>query len=170
MKTLLTALLVLAVSVLLTLVVKSDNGYVLIGYKQWSVEGSLAFFLIINMLLFVAIYFLVRMLSRFWSIPRQLHGWQDRRSLERARRELNQGLVQLSEGHWQSAEKSLMKHANRSDAPLLNYLAAARSAQQQGAHDRRDHYLQLAHASGPRGHAVSGSGGGSDAGGAAAGP
>ncbi|MCP4285506.1 MAG: heme biosynthesis protein HemY [Gammaproteobacteria bacterium] len=149
MKTLLTALLVLAVSVLLTLVVKSDNGYVLIGYKQWSVEGSLAFFLIINMLLFAAIYLLVRMLSRFWAIPRQLRGWQDRRSLERARQELNQGLVQLSEGHWQSAEKSLMKHANRSDAPLLNYLAAARSAQQQGAHDRRDQYLQLAHVSMP---------------------
>ncbi|MCB1868659.1 MAG: heme biosynthesis protein HemY [Gammaproteobacteria bacterium] len=149
MKTLLTALLLLAVSVLLALAVKSDNGYILVGYKQWSIEGSLAFFLIINLLVFVALYYLIRILSRLWSIPRQLHGWQDHRSLERARRELNQGLVQLSEGHWQSAEKSLIRHADRSDAPLLNYLAAARSAQQQGAHDRRDHYLQLAHGSMP---------------------
>lgn len=149
MKTLLTALLVLAVSVLLALAVKSDNGYILIGYKQWSVEGSLAFFLILNLLVFVVLYFLIRMLSGLWSIPKQLHGWQDQRSQERARREFNHGLVQLSEGHWQSAEKFLIKHADRSDAPLLNYLAAARSAQQQGAHDRRDHYLQLAHKSMP---------------------
>jgi len=149
MKTLLTALLVLAVSVLLALAVKSDNGYVLIGYKQWSIEGSLAFFLVSNLLVFAALYLLLRVLSRIWSIPRQLHGWQDHRSQERARRELNQGLVQLSEGHWQSAEKYLIKHADRSDAPLLNYLAAARSAQQQGAHNRRDHYLQLAHESMP---------------------
>ena len=149
MKTLLAALLVLAASVLLALAVKSDNGYILIGYKQWSIEGSLAFFIIIDLLVFVALYFLIRTLSRLWSIPRQLHGWQDHRSLERARRELNRGLVQLSEGHWQSAEKYLVKHADRSDAPLINYLAAARSAQQQGAHDRRDHYLQLAHQSMP---------------------
>ena len=33
MKTLLTALLLLAVSVLLALAVKSDNGYILVGYK-----------------------------------------------------------------------------------------------------------------------------------------
>jgi len=149
MKNLFTALLVLAVSVLLALAVKSDNGYILIGYKHWSIEGSLAFFLIINLVVFVALYFLIRMLSRLWSIPRQLHGWQDQRTLERARREFNQGLVQLSEGHWQSAEKNLIKHADRSDAPLLNYLAAARSAQRQGAHERRDHYLQLAHESMP---------------------
>ena len=149
MKTLLTALLVLLLSVLLAVAVKSDNGYILIGYNQWSVEGSLAFFLIFNLLVFAALYFLIRVLARVWAIPRQLHGWQDHRSLDRARRELNQGLVQLSEGHWQSAEKSLLKHADRSDAPLLNYLAAARSAQQQGAHDRRDHYLQLAHGSMP---------------------
>ncbi|MCB1905052.1 MAG: heme biosynthesis protein HemY [Gammaproteobacteria bacterium] len=149
MKTLLTALLVLAVSVLLALAVKSDNGYVLIAYRQWSIEGSLAFFLILNLLVFTALYFLIRLLTRLWSIPKQLHGWQDQRSQERARREFNQGLVQLSEGHWQSAEKFLIKHADRADSPLLNYLAAARSAQQQGAHDRRDHYLHLAHKSMP---------------------
>jgi len=149
MRTLLSGLLLLALSVLLALAVKSDNGYILIGYKQWSIEGSLAFFVIVNLVVFVLLHLFIRLLSGLWSIPKQLHSWQDNRSHERARRELNQGLMQLSEGHWQSAEKFLVKHADRSDAPLLNYLAAARSAQQQGAHDRRDHYLQLAHESVP---------------------
>lgn len=149
MRTLLTGLLLLALSVLLALAVKSDNGYILIGYKQWSIEGSLAFFVIVNLLVFVLLHLLIKVMSGLWSIPKQLHGWQDNRSHERARRELNQGLLQLSEGHWQSAERQLVRHADRSDAPLLNYLAAARSAQQQGAHDRRDHYLQLAQESVP---------------------
>jgi HemY protein len=149
MKTLVGALLVLGLSVLLALAVKSDNGYILIGYKQWSVEGSLAFFMILNLLLFIALHYLVRAVVRLWSIPRGVHNWKEQRASERARRELNQGLVELSEGHWQSAEKKLTRHAERSDAPLLNYLAAARSAQQQNAHDRRDHYLQLAHESMP---------------------
>ncbi|MCB1762032.1 MAG: heme biosynthesis protein HemY [Gammaproteobacteria bacterium] len=146
MRALLTSLLALALSVVLTLAVKLDNGYVLIGFQQWSVEGSLALFLIFNLLIFVTLYILLRAFARVWSIPRQLHGWQDHRSQERARREFNRGLVQLSEGEWQNAEKSLVRFATRSEAPLLNYLAAARSAQQQGAHDRRDHYLRLAHA------------------------
>jgi HemY protein len=42
-----------------------------------------------------------------------------------------------------------MGHVQRSDTPLLNYLAAAKAAQQQGAHERRNRYLKLAHQSTP---------------------
>lgn len=38
----------------------------------------------------------------------------------------------------------LARGAGRSQAPLLNYLTAARAAQQQGAEDRRDNWLKLA--------------------------
>jgi len=129
--------------------VKEDNGYILIGYGHWSVEGSLAFFLLLNLLFFSVLYLLLRLLARIWAMPRQLHDWRDRQGAIRARNALTQGLVELSEGHWKSAEKKLIRHAGHSDTPLLNYLAAARSAQQQGAHDRRDHYLRLAHESMP---------------------
>lgn len=149
MKTLITALLVMAGSVLLALAVKEDNGYILIGYGQWTLEGSLAFFLLLNLLLFGALYLFLRLLARIRAVPRQLHDWQDQQGAKRARKALTQGLVELSEGHWKRAERNLIRHAGRSDTPLLNYLAAARSAQQQGAHDRRDHYLQLAHESMP---------------------
>ena len=149
MRTLIVALLVLAVSVVLALVVKEDNGYILIGYGHWSVEGSLAFFALLNLALFAALYLAMRLLARVWSMPREIHDWQDRRGAKRARGELTQGLLELSEGHWKNAEQSLTRHAGNSETPLLNYLAAARSAQQQGAHDRRDHYLQLAHESMP---------------------
>ncbi len=149
MRTLIVALAVLALSVFVALAIKHDNGYILIGYGNWSVEGSLAFFVLLDLVLFGLLYAGIRLLSRFLGLPRQFRGWRRRREAARARKALTQGLVELSEGHWKSAEKNLVRHAAQSETPLLNYLAAARSAQQQGAYDRRDHYLQLAHESMP---------------------
>ncbi len=149
MKNLITGLLLIAASAFLALAIREDNGYVLFGYGSWTVEGSLAFFALINLLLFALLYLVVRLVVRVWAMPNSLHQWRDRRSASRARKSLTRGLVALSEGNWKNAEKSLVRFAGKSETPLLNYLAAARSAQQQGAHDRRDHYLQLAHESMP---------------------
>ena len=149
MKNLIIGLLAVAVSVALTLVVLEDNGYILIGYGHWTVEGSLAFFLLLDLILFVGLYALLRSVIRIWGVPDRFHDWRLRRQARQARHALTQGLVELSEGRWKQAEKNLVRFAARSDTPLLNYLAAARSAQHQGAHDRRDQYLQLAHESMP---------------------
>ncbi len=149
MRLLILGLLGLAASVLLTLLVKEDNGYILIGYGEWTVEGSLAFFLFMNFVVFVALYLSLRVLSRVTATPTKFRDWRQHRGALRARKHLTQGLVELSEGNWKRAEKDLVRFATKSDTPLLNYLAAARSAQQQDAHDRRDHYLQLAHESMP---------------------
>ncbi|OOZ36579.1 heme biosynthesis HemY N-terminal domain-containing protein [Solemya velesiana gill symbiont] len=149
MKNLIIGLLALALSVGLTLVVLEDNGYILVGYGHWTVEGSLAFFLLLDLLLFMALYALLRSIVRIWNVPERFQAWRNVRQHRLARRSLTQGLVELSEGRWKPAEKNLIRYASRSDTPLINYLAAARSAQQQGAHDRRDQYLQMAHESMP---------------------
>ena len=149
MKTLIIGLIMFAVSVALTLAVMQDNGYVLLGYGEWTVEGSLAFFLLINLVLFVVLYLLIRLILRIWAVPSKVHDWRQRRGTRRAQKALTQGLVELSEGKWREAEKDLVRFVGKSDTPMLNYLAAARSAQQQGSPDRRDHYLQLAHESMP---------------------
>jgi HemY protein len=47
------------------------------------------------------------------------------------------------------AERHLTHYAEQSETPLINYLAAARAAQLQGEHGRRDDYLHLAHQSMP---------------------
>ncbi|MCB1857437.1 MAG: heme biosynthesis protein HemY [Gammaproteobacteria bacterium] len=149
MKTLVVSLVVLVMSVFVALAIKQDNGYVLIGYKQWTIEGSLAFFAFLNLLLFGVLYLLVKVIARLWNLPRNLNVWHDTRAVQRARQELTQGLIEMSEGRWKSAEKNLVRHVARSETPLLNFLAAARSAQHQGAYERRDHYLQQAHDSMP---------------------
>ncbi|MEW8127214.1 MAG: heme biosynthesis HemY N-terminal domain-containing protein, partial [Candidatus Thiodiazotropha endolucinida] len=71
-----------------------------------------------------------------------------RRSLK-ARQALTRGLVELAEGRWKVAERHLTRNVAQSETPLLNYLAAARAAQLQGEHTRRDDYLHLAHESMP---------------------
>ena len=149
MKNLILGLAVIALSVILTLVVREDNGYFLIGYGQWTVESSLAFFLLMDLILFVALYLGIRFMQRVWSMPDSVHAWRVRRTAVRARQALTRGLVELSEGNWKQAERNLIRYAGKSETPMLNYLAAARSAQQLGAHDRRDRYLQMAHESMP---------------------
>lgn len=149
MRSLLVTLLALIAAVALTLIVYRESGYVLIGYGRWTVEGSLALFLLLNLLALALLYALVRSVARVWGLPRRVHAWHERRSAMRARKALTRGLVELAEGDWRSAEKSLVRLAHHSEVPLLNYLAAARAAQAQGAHERRDGYLHLAHQSMP---------------------
>ncbi len=149
MKTLILALLAFGAAVLITLAVMNDNGYMLLGYGEWTVEGSLAFFLLLNVAAFGLVYAVLRTIAHIWAVPRQVHDWHLRRGTKQSRKLLTQGLVELSEGNWHQAEKDLIRSVGRSETPMLNYLAAARSAQQQSAHERRDQYLQLAHESMP---------------------
>ncbi|MEW8013675.1 MAG: heme biosynthesis HemY N-terminal domain-containing protein [Candidatus Sedimenticola endophacoides] len=149
MRGLIHALIALALSVLLIRLLQADNGYLLLGYGAWTVEGSLALFVLLDLLLFALLYLLVRTLIRFWSMPAGFRHWRQARTRRRARRAFNQGLIELSEGGWRRAERDLVRYAGHSEFPLVNYLAAARAAQLQGADERRDHYLQMAHTSMP---------------------
>jgi HemY protein len=146
---LLAAFLALLAAVAVTLWVQQDNGYVLIGYGQWTIEGSLALFSLMLVAIFLLLYVSIRLLTRLWRMPESVKGWRLKRRNQRARRSLTRGLVELAEGRWKVAERHLTRHAEQSETPLLNYLAAARAAQLQDAHERRDDYLHLAHESMP---------------------
>ncbi|HHH39493.1 MAG TPA: heme biosynthesis protein HemY [Sedimenticola sp.] len=144
MKTLFSGLLLVAVAVFLALLLKQDNGYVLFSFGEWTVEASLALFLLVDLLLFLLLYLSLRLLTRVWGMPARLRRWRERRDARRARKALTRGLLALSEGQWKRAERELVRYAAASETPLINYLAAARAAQQQGADGRRDRYLGLA--------------------------
>ncbi|MCU7959628.1 MAG: heme biosynthesis protein HemY [gamma proteobacterium symbiont of Bathyaustriella thionipta] len=149
MKGLLGLGLVLLASVALTHVLLQDNGYVLLSYGSWSVETSLALFAGLNLLLWLLLYALLRSVINLFSVPGRIHNWRQQRAQQQAQASLIQGLIEVSEGHWAVAEKTLLRHVEHSKTPLLNYLAAARAAQQLGEHERRDEYLQRAHESMP---------------------
>lgn len=148
MKRLFLALLVLIVVVSSAALALHDPGYLLIRYGGTSIESSVSLALLVLLLLFGAGYFLVRFVLGMVRLPQRLREWRLRRQMQRARLNLQRGLIDLAEGHWERAEKNLQK-VRHSDMPLLHYLAAARAAQQLGAHERRDEYLKLAHQSMP---------------------
>lgn len=136
---------VVVAGALVGIVLSRDSGYVLIAVGRYSVETSLALLVMLLALLFLLLYIGIRALVRAVHLPRDMEVWQRHRGARLARQATTRGLIEMSEGHWESAEQRLVRFADRSDTPLLNYLAAARAAQLQGAHERRDAYLRLAH-------------------------
>jgi HemY protein len=144
MRSLLIVLGLLLATAIVTHVFISEPGYVLLGYGTLSVETSLALFLTALVLVFVLLYGLLRLLTRLWALPGGIRHRLDRRHSEAARRGLNQGLIEMSEGRWERAERLLVRSARRSANPLIHWLTAARAAQMQGAYTRRDGYLNRA--------------------------
>ncbi|MCI0668727.1 MAG: heme biosynthesis protein HemY [Methylococcaceae bacterium] len=130
----------------------SDNpGHVLIGYGSWSLETSLYFAGFVILVAFIAFYILLRLIGIVIGLPRRMKrkGPAARRGGDVSYQSLVAGLIDSAEGNWESAEKSLIRHAANSGAPLIHYLTAAKAAQFRGAVAKRDEYLRLAHQSTP---------------------
>ena len=123
----------------------SDYGYVLITNGEWTFENTLSRSVLIALIPALLLYATVRILLSTWRLPRLWGEYRHKRKAERARKNIIHGLIELTEGHWQKAERVLLQDIDNSETPLLNYLLAARAAQQQDADDRRDQYLKQAH-------------------------
>ena len=144
MKLLLFSLLALLGAVLLAALAGRDNGYVVLTLAGWTLQTSASFFIIALLLGFILIYFVVRAIARCLRLPRELRNRRRQRRQRRAEKYLTEGLIHMTEGRWRLAEKDFYRAAAVSRAPYVNYLYAARAAQEAGAVARRDDYLRLA--------------------------
>lgn len=117
-----------------------DVGYVLINMRGYAVEMSVPG-LILSL---AALYIAARIVIRLIRAPRKLGQAAGAYRSRRARKQFTRGLVAIAEGNSARGERLLTRGARRSETPLLNYLAAARAAQAQGADERRDNWLLLA--------------------------
>ncbi|WP_455199231.1 heme biosynthesis HemY N-terminal domain-containing protein [Kaarinaea lacus] len=147
MKLLATIFITLILAVSVALFAMENPGYILVAAGKWTLESTLSFAIVVLVATFIAGYFVIRFISRIRRVPGGLRYWQQRRKERKAMVYLTKGLIDLAEGHWHAAEKKVTRYVKEGHAPLLNYLAAARAAQGQGADQRRDHYLKLAHES-----------------------
>jgi HemY protein len=118
----------------------ADPGYVALRFAGRLVEMSAVTFL----LLLVGAYFAVRLIARAISARQLWRRNQEQRRLERARRSLGQGLLELSAGEYDAAEKTLTRYARDAENPVAHYLVAARAADLQGSAQRRDELLARA--------------------------
>ncbi len=142
MKKLLIGFILLLIAIGVGYLITKDSGYVLISYGTWSLETSLWVASVAFVVLFILFYFIVRLCKHTASIGSKFQNWGKSRQYEKAKRLTTDGLCQLAEGQWESAENTLVKAAQISDTPLIHYLSAARAAQAQNAFARRDNYLR----------------------------
>jgi HemY protein len=145
-------LILLAIGLALTsvFVLRIDSGYVLIRAFGISLETSAAVAIALVVLFTGSFYLLARLLARTITLPSELREMRGLSRQEKAQKDLVTGLLQLSEGKWPEAERTLTRRALISKTPLLHYLNAARAAQLQREYVRRDEWLAKARESDPK--------------------
>ena len=136
----------LLLSVLVGLTLHAQNGFVLIAIGQWTLQTSIWFAGIFWLLSLFVFYAALRVIFGFLAIPHFILQLMSRFQLQRAEQKMNQGMLDMAQGNWSRAEKNFVRGINFSEGfHLVNYLEAARAAQEQGAITRRDDYLKNAY-------------------------
>jgi HemY protein len=118
-------------------VFKADPGLVQVNFLGWTVETSV---LVLAGAIFL-LWILAWMLVRLWKMPREA---ARRVREQRALAQLEKGLLALTEGDWQTAERALERSASAHGRTTARYLAAAEAADGQDAGDRAEYYLEQA--------------------------
>lgn len=144
MKKMILLFIVLLCSIWAGLQISHNPGYVLVALSHWTVEAPLWFMIIIIILAYLIFYILMRILKNMGLFKHLLYNWRAQYRAARSQRRTRIGLIEFSEGNWEAAEHNLIKAIPSGENALINYLAAARAAQEQGAPNRRDQYLRAA--------------------------
>ena len=144
MKFLFTFLIVLIITAAATLVAINEPGYVLLGVGRKALQMPLMDFILIVSALFILFYILLNAFLSMKKAPHALKKSYLSGRRKRARKGMTSGLLEMAEGNWSKAEKLLTASAAKGESPLLNYLAAAQSAEQQNNMPARDEYLAKA--------------------------
>ena len=122
---------------------KSDPGHVLINFGDWTIETSV----LVLATALIVLWFLVQLALWLWRMPVET---ARKMREQQAFKQLEKGLLALTEGDWKAAEKALEKSASKQGRTTANYLAAAEAADSQNAHDRREYYLEQADSGGTK--------------------
>lgn len=143
-------LLVLLLSAALGMAVAEDPGYLMIAWRNLSLETSIWVALLAVLLLWAA-WLLLRALLHMVGVGSQrINPWSQVNRRRRAERLTTRGLLDLAEGRFRPALKSLRRSADHAAHPLVNYLAAARAAHELEDYAGCEQLLRLAHDSTPR--------------------
>ncbi|WP_028863484.1 heme biosynthesis HemY N-terminal domain-containing protein [Psychromonas aquimarina] len=125
--------------------ISGNKGYILVSLDTYTTYETT----IINAVFMAVIFYFLLLLAE-WLLRKLLsmssvtRGWFGQRKTKKAQKNSLLGMLALFEGDAKQAQKLLAKSAERTEAPALTYIAAARAAQQQGQYDLRDEYLQQA--------------------------
>ncbi|NNC99552.1 MAG: tetratricopeptide repeat protein [Gammaproteobacteria bacterium] len=125
-----------------------DN-YVKLYLGNYVIEIKVLGFLVLLLGAVLLMYFLIWLVKAIWRSPKTLSSWQHRRNRNKAEEKFGAGYLSLIKGDWSRAETQLTTKSDHSRIPYVNYLAAARAAQEQGRFQQRDDYLRQAYEAAP---------------------
>jgi HemY protein len=137
--------LALVIGGLLAHLLLDDPGYVAVraGHTLFETTLPAALLALFGFLL------LMRSLLLAAGSRRRLAQLRAERRKRRAREDLQRGLLDLAAGNWKRSEELLTRAVGDADAPVVNYLVAARAADLQDAVQRREQWLARAQESAP---------------------
>jgi HemY protein len=126
-----------------------DPGYVLVSYAGSSLETSLWFAVAALIVAYFALRGLIALVGTLLRGGSGIRTWRESRRSRNAQERTQRGLLLAGEGDWAAARKTLSAVAARADTPLVNYLVAARAANEMGDTPARDELLDRAAATDP---------------------
>ncbi len=138
------AFILLLTSLWLGVQLNHDSGYLLITINHWTVETTLVVAVLGLIILFFLLHGLLLFSYKLRCLPHRFHQWRRKMRMQKAQARTQQGFIEFSEGYWSEAKNHLMKAVPASQQPLVNYLTAARAAQEMGDNELRDNYLREA--------------------------
>lgn len=136
---------ILAIAVWLGIYVEADPGILIIRVAGIRIDMPLWLGVLLGFALFVIFHYTLKLYDNLTKSGHWVSDFTSNRKKQRARKLTHKGFIELAEGDWVRAEKHLVQAASFSEVPLLNYLSAAKAAQELGDGKRRDRYLKLAH-------------------------
>ncbi|NQX89327.1 MAG: heme biosynthesis protein HemY [Halioglobus sp.] len=137
-------LIALLLGVGIVALIETEPGYVLLSYGNWTLETSLWVGLLLLLLMALLLLLLLRLVYRLVGGQRSLVYWWGSRRLRSAQELSARGIISYAEGNWETARKQLVRGASANDAPLANYLLAARCSAQLQDMNKVDEYLRAA--------------------------
>lgn len=131
----------LLLAAVLAAAIAYDPGYVLIAFGNYTLETTVwvgvALLLVILLAMYGAILILHRGVRQGSIFSRWRNNWNERRGRQLTQR----GLLAYLEGNFERARVVLDRGANRTEAPSINYLLAARASAAHGEYKMAEMYL-----------------------------
>lgn len=109
-----------------------DTGYVLLAYKQTSIETSIWVLVIALILLFALLHLSLNLFTHIRSPLLSIKEWNQARTERKAEAKALQGLMARADGDWWRARRMLLQAARTSHTPTIYYLEAAEMAARSG--------------------------------------
>lgn len=133
--------MILILSIIAGLYLKSDPGLLHLEYQSWSLDMPLWLSIIMLALTFFITIIVVEIMLFIFRIPYSLYRWLDNRLRKNANRATQNALLNFFIGNYKKANKLSEKASNSSSYPIITHILAAESAQEMSDFEERKKHI-----------------------------